>query len=145
MVTMLENASLAFVLALGLVHTGPSTVPPTAKPAADKLPLTGLAPSKLVANLCLLKYRVSTVSPECQAFFDQGLGYFYSYVYMEAARSFETATLYDPHCAIAFWGMSRSQEDPSSRGDTTVSLKKAQELLPYANDRDKLPITARLP
>src|SRR4051794_7277429 len=44
------------------------------KAASDKLPLCGLPPSKLLPNLCVLKYRVSTASPECQAFFDQGLG-----------------------------------------------------------------------
>src|SRR5262249_15431160 len=56
----------------------PGSVSPTQ--AADKLPLTRLAPAKLIPNLCLLKYRVTTSSPECQAFFDQGLGYLYSYV-----------------------------------------------------------------
>ncbi|HEV3238165.1 MAG TPA: hypothetical protein VGZ25_14340 [Gemmataceae bacterium] len=119
-------------------------VPSQLKKANEKLPLTGLPRAKPHANLCVLSYRISTASPECQAYFDQGLAYLYSYVYMEAARSFETATVYDPHCAIAFWGMSRSQEDSSSRGDANVSLKKAQELLPYANDREKLLITARL-
>src|SRR5437899_1416676 len=57
------------------------------KPPADaKLPITGLSPAKLFPGICLLKYRVSTTSPQCQALFDQGLGYYYSYVWMEAAR-----------------------------------------------------------
>src|SRR5262245_59767039 len=38
--------------------------------AADKMPMTGLAPSKLVPDLCVLTYRISTASPECQAHFD---------------------------------------------------------------------------
>ena len=50
------------------------------RPQEDKLPLCGLPPAKLIPNLCVLKYRISTASPQCQAFFDQGLGYFYSYV-----------------------------------------------------------------
>src|SRR5437762_1136471 len=111
--------------------------------ANEKLPLTGLPRAKPHPNLCVLSYRISTASPECQAYFDQGLAYLYSYVYMEAARSFETATLYDPHCAIAFWGLSRAQDNPGSRGDANISLKKAQELLAHANDREKLLITAR--
>src|SRR5262245_15491612 len=80
------------------------------KDDADKLPLTKLAPAKLIPDLCLLKYHITTSSPECQAFFDQGLGYFYSYVWMEAARSFETAAKYDPNCAMAWWGLSRAIE-----------------------------------
>jgi tetratricopeptide (TPR) repeat protein len=109
----------------------------------DNLPITKLAPAKLVPDLCLLRYPISTTSPECQAYFDQGLGYFYSYVWMEAARSFETATLHDPNCAMAYWGLSRSIER-WGRGQHTEALKKAQDLLPHASHRENLLITARL-
>ena len=74
-----------------------------------RLPHTKLMPAP-IADLCLVKYRVSTTSPECQAYFDQGLGYFYSYVWMEAARSFETAAKHDPDCAMAWWGLSKACE-----------------------------------
>src|SRR4029077_18865832 len=60
-------------------------------PANEKMPKTGLTPAKLIPNLCSVHYRISTASPDCQAFFDQGLGYLYSYVWMEASRSFEAA------------------------------------------------------
>ena len=69
-----------------------------------KMPWTGLTPAKYVPGLCVLKYPVSTASPEAQKFVDQGLGYFYSYVWMEAARCFETALHHDPECALAWWG-----------------------------------------
>ena len=118
---------------------------PGKKEAADpnNLPITKLAPAKLIANLCLVKYAVTTRSPECQAFFDQGLGYFYSYVWMEAARSFETAAQLDPDCAMAWWGLSRAIEK-WGKGQHTVALKKAQELLDKASHREQLLITARL-
>src|ERR1700730_12718838 len=142
------NMRLVLIIVLAffglIVAEAQCQIPSQLQKANEKLPLTGLPRAKPHANLCVLSYRISTASPECQAYFDQGLAYLYSYVYMEAARSFETATVYDPHCAIAFWGMSRSQEDSSSRGDANVSLKKAQELLPYANDRESQLITARL-
>jgi tetratricopeptide (TPR) repeat protein len=107
------------------------------------LPITKLAPAKLIPNLCVVKYAVTTRSPECQAFFDQGLGYFYSYVWMEAARSFETAAKHDPDCAMAWWGLSRAIEK-WQRGQHTVALKKAQELLAKAGHREQLLINARL-
>src|SRR5438552_3994366 len=110
---------------------------PPAKP--EPLPITKLAPAKIIPNLCLLKYRVSTRSPECQAHFDQGLGYFYSYVWMEAARSFETAAKYDPECAMAWWGLSRAIQE--WRGDGCEPLKKAQSLLPKCSDRERRLIT----
>lgn len=116
---------------------------PPAKPAEDKLPLSRLDPAKVLPDLCVLHYRVSTASPECQALFDQGLGFFYSYVWMEAARSFETAARRDPDCAMAWWGLSRALEK-WRRGNHTRALEKAQALLPRAADRERLLITARL-
>jgi tetratricopeptide (TPR) repeat protein len=114
-----------------------------AQPAVVKMPLTGLAPSKRVPNLCLVCYRISTTSPECQAFFDQGLGYFYSYVWMEAARSFETALQYDPECPLAWWGLSRGLER-WGRGDATKALLKAHELKERASHREQQLILASM-
>lgn len=117
--------------------------PAQAQVFRGRMPMTRLTPSKLVPDLCVVKYAVSTSSPECQAFFDQGLAYYYSYVWLEAARSFETATRYDPDCALAYWGLSKSIER-WGKGQQTEALKKAQDLLPRASHREGLLITARL-
>jgi tetratricopeptide (TPR) repeat protein len=116
---------------------------PKEKSPPSVLPMTKLAPAKLVPNLCVLKYRVGTRSAMCQAFFDQGLAFFYSYAWMEAARSFETAAHYDPDCALAWWGLSRAIER-WGRGQHTAALKKAQELLPRTSHRESLLIQTRL-
>jgi hypothetical protein len=131
------------LLALAFVNLSPAAAdqPPVQLP--DKLPLTKLAPAKVLPDLCVLRYRVSTASPECQALFDQGLGFYYSYVWMEAARSFETAACYDPDCAMAWWGLSRALES-WSRGNPTQTLKKAQDLMARASDREQMLIKARL-
>lgn len=117
--------------------------PAPAKPAADKMPMSGLTPSKILPNLCTYKYRITTQSPECQAFFDQGLGFFYSYVWMEAARSLETALKHDPECPMAWWALSRALEryGKSSHND---ALKKADELKAKASHREQLLILARM-
>jgi tetratricopeptide (TPR) repeat protein len=112
-------------------------------PSTDKLPMTGLAPSKLIPNLCLVKYRVTTTSSECQAFFDQGLGYFYSYVWMEAARSFETAARHDPNCPMAWWGLSRALER-WGKGQPNKAMEKADALKDHASDREQMLILARM-
>jgi tetratricopeptide (TPR) repeat protein len=125
------------------------------KPAAlpAKLPLCGLAPAKLFPDNCVLRYRISTQSPQCQAYFDQGLGYFYSYVWMEAARSFETAAHFDPDCAMAWWGLSRALEPPgalpgaagaTSRDRAEKALQKAKEKQPLASHSEQMLIKARL-
>jgi len=108
-----------------------------------KLTHTKLTPAKLVPDLCVLHYRVSTESTKCQAFVDQGLGFYYSYVWMEAARSFETALKYDPNCAFAWWGLSKSCEK-WGRAAYAPPLKKAQELMAFANEREARLIKARL-
>src|SRR5258708_7009617 len=101
--------------AVGAAASSTATIRPS-----DKLPLSGLAPAKLFPGLCVVHYRISTASELCQAYFDQGLGYLYSYVWMEAARSFETAVKHDPECALAWWGLARALEkygkmDPSTK------------------------------
>jgi tetratricopeptide (TPR) repeat protein len=126
---------------LFLVLPGRAVAVSLGKPV-EKMPLTGLAPARLVPDLCLVHYRVTTTSPECQAFFDQGLGYQYSYVWMEAARSFETALRHDPSCALAWWGLSRALAD-WHRGDANKALAKANELKGSASRREQLLIEAR--
>jgi tetratricopeptide (TPR) repeat protein len=116
---------------------------PDDKKADDKMPYCGLAPSKLAPNLCLLHYPITTQSKECQAFFDQGLGYLYSYVWMEAARSFETAAKHDPDCAIVWWGLSRALQS-YGKGDQIKALKKADELKARASYREQQLILARM-
>ncbi|HQR06285.1 MAG TPA: tetratricopeptide repeat protein [Gemmatales bacterium] len=116
-------------------------IPP--KPT-EALPLSGLAPAKLQKDLCSLSYRISTQSEECQKFFDQGLGYFYSYVWTEAARSFETALRHDPQCAMAWWGLSRAlQQWGAKSAKSNDALKKAYELLDLASYSEKQLIIAR--
>jgi Tfp pilus assembly protein PilF len=126
----------------------PGTVAPgqdrPAGPIVAKLELCGLAPSKLAPDLCLLHYRISTDSGECQAFFDQGLGYFYSYVWMEAARSLETAVKYDPNCPMAWWGLYRALERWGRGDQATKALLKASELQAKASHREQQLIVASM-
>src|SRR6516165_6047402 len=126
--------SLAAVVPLQAIPTSTPTI---------KMPMSGLAPAKLVPGLCMLHYRVSTSSRECQAFVDQGLGYFYSYVWMEAVRSLETATRRDPDCALAWWALSRALER-WGRGNATKALLRANELKDKASHREQQLILARM-
>ncbi len=109
----------------------------------DRMAATKLRPAVSVPDLCLYRYRVGTTSPECQKFIDQALGYFYSYVWIEAARSAETALKHDANCAYAWLVLHRAL-DKWGKGDATAALKKAQELMPKAPHREQLLITAKL-
>lgn len=107
-----------------------------------KLPLSGRGAAKLTPNLCLLRYRISTDSPECQSFFDQGLAWFYSYVYGDAAQAFETALLHDSECAMAWWGLSRALFSENKPGPARKALEKAQALQKQASHREQFLIAA---
>ena len=132
-------------LALAQAPEAPKNLPKAAatKKEDEKLPNTRLAPAKIFPDLCIYRYRVSTDSPECQAFFDQGLGYFYSYVWMEAARSFETAARHDPNCPMAWWGLSRALER-WGKGQPNKAMEKADALKDHASDREQMLILARM-
>jgi tetratricopeptide (TPR) repeat protein len=136
-----------------------------------KMPLTGLAPAKPMFDACIYKYPVSTTSAQCQAFVNQGLGMYYSYVWIEAARAFETALQLDPECAYAWLMLHRSLEkwgkpgavpapgpyvgllgglvygklpDRVGKNAQEYALETARRLMPKANHREQLLIQARL-
>ena len=125
------------------------SIPPVHAPAAalvaidQRLPITKLAPASLVPNLCHYRYRVTTPSAECQAFLDQAMGYYYSYVWMEAARSAETALQHDPECAYGWFLLSKAIEK-WAKGDATKPLEKSRELMPKAGQREQLLIQSKL-
>lgn len=116
---------------------------PPVPPGAKTMPMTKLAPAKLYLEQCVLRYRITTTSPACQDYFDQGLGYFYSYVWMEAARSFETAIQHDPNCPLAWWGLARALER-YGRGDATKALLKAWELRDHCSSREQMLLKASM-
>jgi tetratricopeptide (TPR) repeat protein len=74
-------------------------------------------PVGLRANVGPLHDPVTTASPDAQALYDQGVAYLHSYVWIEAARSFNQALRADPGLAMAYLGLSRAYsglEDPAA-------------------------------
>lgn len=107
-----------------------------------KMPLTKLLPGVEQPGICCLHYRISSDSEKCQHFYDQGLAFFYSYVWMEAARSFETATKHDPESAIAWLGLHRALGQ-WGKPNAEEALKKAYGLMDKASFPEKQLILAR--
>ena len=73
-----------------------------------------------------VSHPTSTTSKEAQAFYEQGLAYLHSYVWLEAARSFNQAIGLDSQFALAWVGLSRAYsglEDPKLARE---ALTKAQ-------------------
>jgi len=72
---------------------------------------------------------VSTSSPDAQAFYDQGLAYLNSFVWIEAARSFHQALRLDPSLGMAQLGLS----------DAYVGLQQLPEALEAFRKHNRLP------
>ena len=69
---------------------------------------------------------VSTSSPEAQAFYDQGVAYLNSFVWIEAARSFHQALRLDPELAMAQLGLSDAYVGLQELPEALQAFQKAQ-------------------
>jgi len=102
-------------------------------------------PLPLRRDIGNLHEQVTTSSTEAQAFYDQGLNYIASYVWIEAARSFQQALRLDPSLAAAYVGLCdvyvQLQDVPAAR----AALEKAQSLSSKITDaeRQRMEIRAR--
>jgi len=78
----------------------------------------------LWSNLGDLSFKVTTVDPQAQAYFDQGLRLTYGFNHAEALRSFRQAQQIDPGCAMCYWG------EALVLGPNTNSPMKASAVIP---------------
>ncbi len=87
--------------------------------------------------------KVTTSSPEAQAFYDQGLAYLHSYVWIEAARSFHQALRLDPNLAMAYLGLTDTYIGLHDVTTAHAAFQRAQELGQRASERERTWITIR--
>jgi tetratricopeptide (TPR) repeat protein len=71
-------------------------------PAVQELTPAGAV---LFDNLGPYRRDVTTISPEAQRYFNQGLTWLQAFNHDEAIRSFLEAARLDPECAMAWWGV----------------------------------------
>jgi tetratricopeptide (TPR) repeat protein len=86
---------------------------------------------------------VTTSSRDAQAFYDQGLAYLHSYVWVEAARSFNQALRLDGKLAMAYVGLSRAYSGLDDQKAARESLERAQSLASGATAREQRRILLR--
>ena len=85
---------------------------------------------------------VSTSSKRAQQFYDQGLAYLESYVWIEAARSFHQALRDDPHLALAYLGLSYAYS-PIDFAAAKAELDQAESMSATVSDRERRRIKIR--
>src|SRR5262245_15457282 len=86
---------------------------------------------------------VTTTSAEAQAFYDQGLNYLESYVWIEAARSFHQAVRLDPGMAMGWLGLSHTYSGLDNPEAAKRYFEKAKSLAPGAGERERTRIEIR--
>ena len=86
---------------------------------------------------------VSTSSKQAQAWYDQGLAYLHSYVWIEAARSFNQALRIDPALAMAHVGLTCAYIELNAPAAARSALDEARSLAGSASDHDRAHIAAR--
>ncbi len=69
---------------------------------------------------------LSTKSKDAQAFYDQGLAYLHSYVWIEAARSFHQALRSDPGLALAHVGLSIAYIEVNQPTEARQAIERAR-------------------
>lgn len=86
---------------------------------------------------------VTTESREAQAFYNQGLNYLESYVWIESARSFYQALRLDPNLAIAYIGLSRVYSGLENPTAAKQFFEKGKALSSKVSDRERRRIEIR--
>jgi tetratricopeptide (TPR) repeat protein len=84
---------------------------------------------------------VGTSSKEAQAFYDQGLAYLHSYVWLEAARSFNQALRIDPKLGMAHLGLTIAYVELNAAPAAREALQRAKALA--VSEHDKQHVEAR--
>lgn len=85
-------------------------------------------PTTIKAGVGKINDPVTTKSKEAQAFYNQGVAYLHSYVWVEAARSFHQALRLDPKMAMAHVGLARTYVNFVEYDKAKAEIAKAREL-----------------
>lgn len=99
------TAARAWTAAVALLWVGSAASAAGQQPAAHDHARAASAGIPLYDDLGTHHRRVSTRSPEAQAYFDQGLRLQYAFNHPEAIQSYQEALRRDPDCAMCWWGI----------------------------------------
>jgi tetratricopeptide (TPR) repeat protein len=86
---------------------------------------------------------VTTTSAEAQAFYDQGVAYLHSYVWIEAARAFRQALRLDSKLAVAHLGLSRVATALEDKAAARRELELGEALASAASPRERRRLALR--
>jgi len=108
------------------------------------LSISKLPPPVLMSGIGTSELKITTKSPEAQKFFNQGVNLLHCFWDVEAYRAFKEAARHDDAAPMAHWGIytALAQNSQEMSEERNAALKKAQELMATASDREQYYIRA---
>ena len=135
---------LVFLLGLAAATSYAADTEETAVP---QLPEAGSPPPMILDRLGEHRRPIATDSEDARRWFDQGLALMHGYNFDGAIRSFRQATVHDPDCAMAWWGIAYSGGpnqnnpgiDPPKDQWSFAAAQRAVRLSPQPGLRSEAP------
>jgi len=97
----------------------------------------------LIPGLDQRDFPISSVNPDAKAYFRQGFALLYGFNHWEAIRAFRKAQMFDPECAICYWGEAiahgpniNAPMDAAGNKLALAAIAKAQVLKEHASERE---------
>ena len=125
---LLIAASLSASTTSGRADDAPATAPAPAAAPSPGHSLHGESFSEgprrrlpLTPGCGVVRFPITTTSPEAQAYFEQGVGQLHGFWYWEAERSFRTVLQIDPACVMAHWGMAMANIQNEARARQIIA------------------------
>ena len=94
-------------------------------------------PVALRTGMGTLHQKVATASQEAQAFYDQGLAYLHSFVWIEAIRSFHQALRNDENLGMAYLGLADAYVGLQDPGTARAAVNTAKTLEKQMSERER--------
>ena len=94
-------------------------------------------PVALRTGIGTVHEKVSTTSAEAQSFYDQGLAYLHSFVWIEAIRSFHQALRADPDLAMAYLGLADAYVGLHDPATARSAFERAKSFKEKLNERER--------
>ncbi len=144
---MKRVAWLAFSFLLGV---NPGVASPAQQSPHEGHSSTGPVPLEILQRPVTLRTgigelheKVSTQSAEAQSFYDQGLSYLHSYVWIEAARSFHQTLRVDPNLGMAYLGLTDAFIGLHDIGTARATFERAKKLEKGMSERERTWLSIR--
>jgi tetratricopeptide (TPR) repeat protein len=111
-------------------HTAHAPASPVPREILDR-------PVPLRTGIGTVHEEVSTSSSEAQAFYDQGLAYLHSFVWIEAIRSFHQSLRADRNLAMAYFGLADAYIGLNDPATARAAFERARSLEKKLNERER--------